>query len=173
MRPKVVAVVLLIALVPVVGLLYVGNWGNSSEELNLEPEHPVLASRGAAAQPVVARAPEPFSKTESETEPTEAQPAPPAPEIPEQLEEKIAQLEAVAEWADEGALLAVTRDLLHPARTVRLAAARIAMELGDREAIPFLEAAAADTEDSQEKAAYQEAIDFLKLPTLTEWRKRR
>jgi hypothetical protein len=43
-------------------------------------------------------------------------------------------------------------------------------QMGDRTVVPQLEQIAAQTRDPQQKAEIQEAIDFLKQPTLTEWR---
>jgi hypothetical protein len=43
-------------------------------------------------------------------------------------------------------------------------------QIGDRTVVPQLEQIAAQTTNPQQKAEIQETIDFLNLPTLTEWR---
>jgi hypothetical protein len=51
---------------------------------------------------------------------------------------------------------------------IRKAAVEATVQFGSRDAIPNLMDAAAQTDDPQEKAEIMEAIQFLKLPTLSE-----
>jgi len=51
---------------------------------------------------------------------------------------------------------------------VRKAALQAAVQSGNRDAIPRLMDAAAQTDDAMEKSDILKAIDFLKLPSLSE-----
>jgi HEAT repeat protein len=51
---------------------------------------------------------------------------------------------------------------------IREAAVEAAIQFGSRDAIPVLIDAAAQTDDTKEKAALLDAAEFLKLPTLSE-----
>jgi HEAT repeat protein len=58
--------------------------------------------------------------------------------------------------------------LSDPDPGVRCAAREAAVQLGSRDAIPWLQAAIAQVSDIHEKAAMQSAIEYLELPTLAE-----
>lgn len=89
----------------------------------------------------------------------------------EMVEAKVAEMAGLAEVGDAASLQALLRNLEHPLRAIRAAALTGVLDVASRDAIPTLKAVAARTEDPREKVKLIEVIEFLELPTLTEWRK--
>jgi hypothetical protein len=54
-------------------------------------------------------------------------------------------------------------------KKIRAAALEAAIQFGDRSVVPPLQEIAAQTQDPDEKAAILEAIDYINLPSLTEY----
>ena len=70
--------------------------------------------------------------------------------------------------SDPASLDEILRELRNPDSTIRAAALAAAIQFGSRDAIPTLAQAAMETEDGNEKTNILEAIEFLKLPSLSE-----
>lgn len=66
--------------------------------------------------------------------------------------------------SNPNSLAAVRERLLSPAAAVRKAAVEAAMHLNDREAIPQLKEALGRVEDTREKVAIMDAIEYLQIP---------
>ena len=69
---------------------------------------------------------------------------------------------------DSQSLNTILSELSNRDPEIRKAAVEATVQFGSRDAIPNLTDAAAQTDDPQEKAEIMEAIQFLKLPTLSE-----
>lgn len=67
---------------------------------------------------------------------------------------------------DPASLPPILADLNNPEREIRLAAIEATKQFGSKDAIPALKAAAAQTEDLEEKIALLKAADFLTLPAM-------
>lgn len=81
---------------------------------------------------------------------------------------RIEELQDLGMENDTDSLNTILSELTNRDPRVREAAVDAAVQFGSRDAIPKLEDAAAQTEDPKEKSAILDAIEFLKLPTLTE-----
>jgi hypothetical protein len=66
--------------------------------------------------------------------------------------------------SNSNSLAAVRERLLSPEASVRKAAVEAAMHLNDREAIPKLKEALGRVEDTREKVAILDAIEYLQIP---------
>jgi hypothetical protein len=69
---------------------------------------------------------------------------------------------------DSESLHTILSELNNRDPQIRKAAVEAVVQFGSRDVIPNLMDAAAQTDDPQEKAEIMEAIQFLKLPTLSE-----
>jgi HEAT repeat protein len=78
------------------------------------------------------------------------------------------ELQDLGMESDPAAVDAIISELNNPEPRIREAAVSAAVQFGSRDAIPRMENALARIDDPKEKVALQEAIEFLKLPTLTE-----
>jgi hypothetical protein len=87
---------------------------------------------------------------------------------PNQLEARAAELMQLAMNDDDASLQTILKELRNPNRAIRDAAVQAAIQFGSREAIPSLNEAAQVTEDDSEKKQLLAAVEFLKLPSLTE-----
>ena len=163
MRPKIVVTVLLIAF----GLLAIA--AIISKKLTPTP-----------AKPVVAESSPPSAPSPAHVETLAFQnPAPPPPPPIIQIQPQTNHEDYVRQRSDELAELAMNDDtnslntilseLTNPDARIRQAARDAVIQFGDRSAIPQLTDLLAQTDDSQEKAKIQETIDYLKMPTLTEF----
>jgi len=81
---------------------------------------------------------------------------------------RVVELQDLGMEDDSASLDAILSELNNRDPSIRQAAVEAAVQFGSRDAIPRLTDAAAQTEDPKEKSAILEAIEFLKLPTLTE-----
>jgi len=80
-----------------------------------------------------------------------------------------AEVDRLQDWSlnnDPASLSNILADLTNPVKEVREAAIDAAEQFGSADAIPALKAAAANTEDIEEKIAYLDAADLLSLPDL-------
>jgi hypothetical protein len=84
------------------------------------------------------------------------------------VEARTAELQDLARKSDPASLATLLSEVRNPDLEIREAALDALSQSGNRGAIPGLEQAAAQTENSKEKRAIQDVIEFLKLPTLTE-----
>ncbi len=69
---------------------------------------------------------------------------------------------------DAASLNQILSELANRDPRIRKAALEATIQFGSRDAIPKLTDAATQTDDPREKAAITDAIEFLKLPSLTE-----
>ena len=69
---------------------------------------------------------------------------------------------------DRSALDSIVSDLNNPELIIRDAALQATIQFASRDAIPALTRAAEETSDAAYKQALNDAIEFLKLPSLTE-----
>jgi HEAT repeat protein len=92
----------------------------------------------------------------------------PAAVSSQSIEEQIARLNDLAMEDDTNALNQILAELYSPNPEIRKAALEATVQFSSRDAIPALETAAEHSVDPQEKTAIKEAIEFLKLPSLTE-----
>lgn len=144
-----------------------------------EPVAPSVAEAPAAPAGHAAPTPAPApagetapaaSAASSGTEPPAVAAAPAAPPL---LDGEAAQ-EAITDLAvtyDAASVPALARYLAHSDAEVRSAAREGLVQLGERAAIPFLEAAAKSASDAEEARALREAAEFLALPTWSEHRR--
>jgi hypothetical protein len=84
------------------------------------------------------------------------------------VEQRVAELGDLAMADDATSLDTILSELTNRDPEIRNAAREAAVQFGSRDAIPKLTDVALQTDDAHEKAALTEAIEFLKLPTLTE-----
>jgi len=84
------------------------------------------------------------------------------------VEQRSAQLLEMAMTDDRTSLDSILSELANRDPEIRKAALEATIQFGSRDAIPKLADAASQTDDPNEKAALTDAIEFLKLPSLTE-----
>lgn len=84
------------------------------------------------------------------------------------VEQRSSQLMDLAMNDDRTSLDTILSELTNRDPEIRKAALEAAIQFGSRDAIPKLADAASQTDDPNEKAALNDAIEFLKLPSLTE-----
>ncbi len=84
------------------------------------------------------------------------------------VETRVGELQDLAMQDDPDSLRQILSELANPNAQIRKAAIDAAVQFGSRDAIPDLANAADRTTDPEEKKALQDAIDYLKLPSLTE-----
>ena len=85
------------------------------------------------------------------------------------VEQRIAELGDLAMNNDPDSLNIILSELENPNREIRKGALEAAVQFGDRSAIPRMQEIAARTEDPAERADILAEIDYLKLPSLTEY----
>ena len=175
MRPRVLALLLTLALLLVAGAWVIHEKGRSSSQPiavssqridNSKPaalaEADSLAGRQTSdAQAVtniasVVNAPQPAAQDSTATNQESY------------TETRIAQLMDIAMIDDPGNLQTILSELTNRDPEIRKAARDAAVQFGSREAIPKLIEAANFTDDPKEKSEFTEAAEFLKLPSLTE-----
>ena len=81
---------------------------------------------------------------------------------------RISTLQDLAMDNAASSLDAILAELTNNDPQIRKAALEATIQFASRDAIPRLTEVAAETQDAEEKAAINEAIEFLKLPSLTE-----
>ena len=81
---------------------------------------------------------------------------------------RVAEMQDMGMEDDSASLDMILSELNNGNPEIRQEAVDAAVQFGSRDAIPRLMEAAAQTEDPKEKSAILDAIEFLKLPTLTE-----
>ena len=84
------------------------------------------------------------------------------------VQSRSSELMDLAMTDDPDSLRIILSELTNRDPGIRSAALQAAVQFGSRDAIPALMDAAIQTDDAHEKAAIQDAIEFLKLPSLTE-----
>ena len=84
------------------------------------------------------------------------------------VESRIAELMELGMKDDSTSLETILGELTNRDPEIRKAALDAAVQFGSRDAIPKLMDAASQTDDSKEKTEILEAVEFLKLPSLSE-----
>jgi len=84
------------------------------------------------------------------------------------VSERVTRLQELAMEDDSASLEIILSELNNRDPEIREAARESAVQFGSRDAIPKLADAALQTDDAHEKAALLDAIEFLKLPSLSE-----
>lgn len=88
----------------------------------------------------------------------------------ESIENQIEALTEASMQSDSKSFQLIVGAFTNAEMEIRKAAVEAAIQFGSRDAIPFLEDAAEKTDNAREKVEILDAIDFLKLPTLSEVR---
>ena len=84
------------------------------------------------------------------------------------VEARIAALQELSRKTDAASLETLLSEVRNADQEIRQAALDALSQSGNRGAIPGLQEAAVQTDDTSVKQAIEEVIEFLKLPTLTE-----
>jgi hypothetical protein len=173
MRPKIVIAVITLGLF-VFGTLFAIRQYTDRSTKNSEPQ-PTISSAvqpseilaPAKAQPVAERAAAPsgsgISSASNSTASTEDS-------HQAYVEKRTAELMDIAMTDDRANLDIILSELSNRDPEIRKAALEATIQFGSRDAIPKLADAVSQTDDPAEKTALSEAIEFLKLPSLTEIR---
>jgi hypothetical protein len=170
MRPKIVILVVTLGLL-VFGTLFALRQTTERSTTVSEPQsttpttQPGDTSAPAKALPVAERAAAPPgsgtpSLTNSTTSAEDAHQA--------YVEQRTAELMDMAMTDDRANLDTILSELTNRDPEIRKAALEASIQFGSRDAIPKLADAVSQTDDPNEKAALADAIEFLKLPSLTE-----
>ncbi len=85
-----------------------------------------------------------------------------------EVQARAAELMQLAMNNDAASLDTILKELRNPNRDIRAAALQAAIQFGSRDAIPSLTEAAQNADDPSERTQLVEAIEFLKLPSLSE-----
>ncbi|MGB7749642.1 MAG: HEAT repeat domain-containing protein [Verrucomicrobiia bacterium] len=85
------------------------------------------------------------------------------------VRQRTAELSTLAMNNDAVSRDAILAELQNPDKFIRTAALEAAIQFNDRSVVPRLKEIADQTEDPAEKAAIQQAIDYINLPSLTEY----
>jgi|ERR1022692_3958668 HEAT repeat protein len=97
-------------------------------------------------------------------------PIKPTASTPEQrqatIDAEIARLQELSMGDDPNNLSVIEADLTNPEKEIREAAIEATKEFGSKDAIPALNAAVANSDDTEEKIDLLEAVDFLSLPSI-------
>jgi HEAT repeat protein len=126
----------------------------------------VAFSRQATASPL--DHPSQSSKTLRNPGIVKHQVEPPEPLAPE-LADRIAELEDLSMNDDADSLKKILAAVTDKSPEIRRAALEAAMQFGSRDAIPELRKISTNTGDLKERTEIQKAIEFLQLPSLTEY----
>ena len=139
------------------------------------------ASVGSASSEKVSRQPEAkISKSTRRPPMTFGKDLPPLPQPTESphpagslenerwMAERISDLNRLSWFDDAESLGKILAELRNPLPEIRAAALSATIAFSSRDSIPYLEAIAKETRDSQEQKALTDAIEYLKLPTMVE-----
>ena len=86
----------------------------------------------------------------------------------EHVQERVAELTALAMNDDTNSLNTIWSELANPDKEIRAGALAAVVQFGDHSVVPRLRELAAQTPAATEKADIIEAADFLELPSLTD-----
>jgi hypothetical protein len=171
MRPKIVIIVITLGLF-IFGTLFAIRQ-SADRSTRISAPEPTAASTTQPSDVAV------IEKVQSITEPAAVSPktatqpeAQPATEEAHQayVEKRSAELMDIAMTDDRANLDIILSEVSNRDPEIRKAALEAAIQFGSRDAIPKLADAVSQTDDPNEKAALTDAIEFLKLPSLTEIR---
>jgi HEAT repeats len=169
MRPKVVLAILLTAVVVVAVVVVVSK--NSRSPSPVPPTQPVVVTPPAAPapKPVVAVAPAPATPTNATTNAVALQ----GDAHEAYVEKRSDELMELAMQNSPAAHQKIVDELKNPDKEIRQAALDALEQANDRSVIPQMQQIADQTTDPNDKQAIEDAIDFIKLPSLTEYLQQR
>jgi hypothetical protein len=166
MRPKVVVAILLLA----AGLLGVIVLMSNA----LHPQSTSSSADSGKVSPAAAASNQPVETPASNPPPVVA--AAPAADTnaaaahAQYVSRRIKELNALAMNDDVQSRDTILSELKNnPDKKIRAAALEAAIQFDDRSVVPPMQEIAAQTQDPEEKAAILEAIDYINLPSLTEY----
>ena len=170
MRSNIIIGLVLCGLVASLGIFLMGP-RNAPPATVITPLTAPAAQTGPDAPPEMPAVRQPASLAASTAAVNHAEPS--GGETPEQLHEayvtaRSAELMDLAMNEDADSLNTILSELANRDPQIRKTAVEAAVQFHSRDAIPRLQDAALQTDDAKERAAIQDAIEFLKLPTLTE-----
>lgn len=176
MRPKVVVAILLLAVGLLGGIALVAkilrpqSTGASADSGKISPaavippaavSSNVVLVRAIDPAPMISAAPVAFTN-EAPTNDAAAN----AVYVRQQIQ-KLDKLSWNSDVESRDAILSELKN--NPNKTIRVAALEAAIQFGDRSVVPPMQEIAAQTQDPEEKASILEAIDYINLPSLTEY----
>lgn len=85
------------------------------------------------------------------------------------IHKRVLELYDLAMKDDTASRDEILSELKNPEKKIRHAALEAAIQFDDRSVVPYLKDAVAQTEDPREKVAILDAIDYINLPSLTEY----
>jgi HEAT repeat protein len=171
MRPKIVITVVTLGLFIFGTLFAIRQSADRSTRIS-EPQT-TASSTPQSGNTVAIEKVQPVPDAAAAAPKTRTQPeAQPATEDARQayVEKRSAELMDIAMTDDRTNLDTILSELSNRDPEIRKAALEAAIQFGSRDAIPKLADAISQTDDPSEKAALADAIEFLKLPSLTEIR---
>jgi hypothetical protein len=168
MRPKVIAGMLLVTVLLAAGVLVASR--------ALRPQAPPPANAAAPSPVAVERKEAPakpgpvaFATTATAAQGPGSNAPAPDPAHASYVRQRIAELNALAMKDDIVSRDAILAELRNPDKEIRKGALEAAIQFGDRSVVPRLQEVAAQTEDPAEKAELLAAIDYINLPSLSEY----
>jgi len=171
MRPKVLFTILLTGCLLLVLLLFA--WkerGSATNSVQTGSETVSTRSTSIAAPKTTTKNRSlPGSATQTEDSASQAADAGTSPaQHQAYIDSRVEELMDLVMNDDPNSLDTILSELTNRDPEIRKAALEASIQFGSRDAIPKLIDAASQTDDPKEKAAIVEAIEFLKLPSLTE-----
>jgi type IV secretory pathway VirB10-like protein len=167
MRPKVAFAIAALGLF-VLGSLFAIRHSSDRSTRILDPQ-PTTAGPTQASDSVAAAKSPPVAESPVAAPKDGTQPVASSEEAHKAyVEQRSAQLMEMAMNDDRASLDSILSELGNRDPEIRKAALDATIQFGSRDAIPKLADAASQTDDPNEKTAITDAIEFLKLPSLTE-----
>ena len=167
MRPKFVLGILAVACAVILGLLISKMTSPQQHAAAPAPAPPPAPT--AQAAPVAPPAPAPvvvappvLAVTNQNTNAMDAE------QHDEYVQKRANDLMGIAMLNDYNAHQEIIREMTNSDPAIRKAALQAVVQTSDRKLIPEIQQIADTTDDPAYKAGLQQAIDFMKLPTLTE-----
>ena len=173
MRPKVVAVILLFAS-GILGITFFISRAFHHEQITGAPENLSVAPTQTNVSPqkeISAPASPVAADTAVVTNTPAAVAAAPAIQDSnhaEYVQERVAELTALAMNTDSNSFNTIWSELSNPDKEIRAGALAAVVQFGDHSVSPRLRELAAQTQDPDEKTAILQAADYLDLPPITE-----
>ena len=166
MRSNLVKLVAAVGLAASLGLVWL-NPGNVKRQTTPGPQESVARETPATPGEVPLPA-SPRVALVGSNQPSEESVGTPEQRQDAYVASRAAELMELAMNEDTASLTTILSELGNRDPRVRKAAVDAAVQFHSRDAIPALEEAVSQTDDARERVAILEAIEFLKLPTLTE-----
>ena len=170
MRPKVVAVILLLAAV-ILGIALLIPRAFHHEQVTGAPENVPVAktlARVSSQKEISAPAPPAVTNAPAAIAIVAIVPAVKDKNYAEYVQERVAELTVLAMNDDSNSFNIIWSELSNPDREIRAGALEAVIQFGDHSVSPRLRELAAQTQDPAEQAAILEAADYLDLPPITD-----